>query len=204
MLCHCVVVVVVVVVVCVVWCVGVVCRCGQGFRGGLAKTPPKFHEKTPRKEERMKIVAGEGKESGKFWATHPSGPLRGTPLRRTAQNFALFFSLLPSFLFFFSLSGGLLVEVWWCLKRRCQLCTFGLSGYRVKPQRLLHNVNNNFTSDLPPTRLPKKSMTIYCKFCLHPEKKLEHNRNSTGRRPPLPPSGPTPLGPHFFWVVVML
>ena len=49
---------------------------------------------------------------------------------------------------------------------------------------------------------PHKIMTNCCKFCLHPEKSLEHNRNSTGTLPPSPPSGPTPLGPHFFWVVV--
>ena len=43
------------------------------------------------------------------------------PLRRTASNFALF-----------SLSGGRLVEFWWCLKRRDpQMCTFGLPGCRV-------------------------------------------------------------------------
>ena len=155
-------------VVCVVWCVGVVCRCGQDFRGGLAKTPPKFHEKTTKKRRKNE------NSGGKFWATQPSGPLRGTPLRRTAQNFALFFSLLPSFLFFLSLWGSSR-GVWWCLKRRCQMCTFGLSGYRVKPRRLLHNVKNNFTIDLPPIRLPKKSMTICCKFCLHAKK----NSNTT-------------------------
>ena len=38
------------------------------FQGpGLQKTPPKFHEKTPReREERMKIVAGEGKKERNF------------------------------------------------------------------------------------------------------------------------------------------
>ena len=49
-------------------------------------------------------------------------------------------------LFFFTLllhfrscsSGCLLVEFWWCLKRRgTQMCTFGLSGCHVKPRRLL-------------------------------------------------------------------
>ena len=53
-----------------------------------------------------------------------------------AQNFALSFSpsRLPCSLFF-SLSGCLLVEFWWCLKRRDpQMRTFGLSGCRVKPQ----------------------------------------------------------------------
>ena len=46
----------------------------------------------------------------------------------------------------------------------------------------------------PPHKASEK-MTNCCKFCLYPEKK---------RKPktPLPPSGPTPLGPHCFRVVV--
>ena len=44
-----------------------------------------------------------------------------------AQNFALFFLLPPPFSFFLCLSGGLLVEFWWCLKcRGAQMCTFGV------------------------------------------------------------------------------
>ena len=43
----------------------------------------------------------------------------------------------PQNWFFSSLSGCLLVEFWWCLKRRGgQMCTLGLSGCRVKPRRL--------------------------------------------------------------------
>ena len=98
------------------------------------QTPPKFHETTPREEERMKIVAGEGKKReilglppfGAPSFKDPSGPqpsglpllrslppfgptLRGPsagppPLRLTAQNFAPFFPLPPPFSFFFSLS----------------------------------------------------------------------------------------------------
>ena len=47
-----------------------------------------------------------------------------------AQNFALFFfPLPPQNSFFSSLSGGLLVEFWWCLKRRdAQMCAFGVLG----------------------------------------------------------------------------
>ena len=79
-------------------------------------------------------------------------------------------------------------------------------GLSCEPRWLLQNVKNNFTIDLPPShKNPNNSMTNCCKICLYPEKKksLEHNeRNPTGRRPSLPPSGPTPLGPHFFWVVV--
>ena len=115
----------------------------------------------------------------------PRLPLSRTPLRRTTQNSAFFFPLSPPFsLVLSSLSwGGLLVEFWWCLKRRDpQMCTFGLSGCRVKPRRLLPNVKNNFTIFAP----QKKS--------------LEHTEIPREDAPP--PSGPTPLGPHFFWVVV--
>ena len=55
-----------------------------------------------------------------------------------------------------------------------------------------------------PLDFRKKTMTNFCKFCLYPEKRsLEHNRTKFhGKTLPLPPSGPTPLGPHCFWVVV--
>ena len=75
-------------------------------------------------------------------------PFRGPPFPWTAQNFTLLFPLPPSFSFFSSLSGGLLVEFWSCLKRRDPLlCTFGLSGCRVKPRRqhntpTTHNTQN--------------------------------------------------------------
>ena len=53
----------------------------------------------------------------------------------------------------------------------------------------------------PLLRLPKKSMTNYYKFCLYPEKK-PRTQPKFHKKTPSPPSGPTPLGPHFFWVVV--
>ena len=37
------------------------------------QTPPKFHERTPREEERMKIVAGEGQKRAKCWAVGRRG-----------------------------------------------------------------------------------------------------------------------------------
>ena len=41
----------------------------------LSKTPPKFHEKTREKEERMKIVAGEVKKKSEILG----GPTEGGP-----------------------------------------------------------------------------------------------------------------------------
>ena len=43
-----------------------------------------------------------------------------------AQNFALFLPFPATVSLFLCLSGGLLVEFWWCLKRR--VCTFGVLG----------------------------------------------------------------------------
>ena len=58
------------------------------------------------------------------------GPKGGGP------KFSRFFFPAPAakFVLFFPLFGVLLVEFWWCSKRRgAQMCTFGLSGCRVNP-----------------------------------------------------------------------
>ena len=65
-------------------------------------------------------------------------PLGRTPLRRTAQNFALFFPSPATIVTLFCLSLGVFS---WNFGgvfegRDPQMCTFGLSGCRVKPQRL--------------------------------------------------------------------
>ena len=55
--------------------------------------------------------------------------LRQTTLRRTAQNFALFLPFPATVSLFLCLSGCLLVEFRWCLRRRSpQMCTFGVLG----------------------------------------------------------------------------
>ena len=67
----------------------------------------------------------------------PPDNLRRTPFRRTAQNFALFLPSPATVFILFSLScwpfslnfGGVFED------RDPQLCTFGLSGCRVKPRR---------------------------------------------------------------------
>ena len=46
------------------------------------QTPPKFHEKPPQREERIKKLTGRGKKSAKFWASHPSGLHPSDPTRR--------------------------------------------------------------------------------------------------------------------------
>ena len=49
------------------------------------------------------------------------------PRRWGAQNLALFLPSPATVSLFFCLSGGLLVEFWWCLKYRgLEMCTFGV------------------------------------------------------------------------------
>ena len=76
----------------------------------------------------------EGKRAGEpLWkkrrnaGTQPQHP----PLPDRQQFRACFSLSRPILALFFSLSGGLLVEFWWCFKRRDpQRCTIGLSGCR--------------------------------------------------------------------------
>ena len=43
------------------------------FQGLALQTPPKFHEKTPKREKKERKLWRERKKSAKFWAPHPSG-----------------------------------------------------------------------------------------------------------------------------------
>ena len=110
-------------------CCGVVCRCGVCSR----------------------FFVG----ASKIWALRrtpaPHFPSAGPPLPGPPK-ISPFFPLSRPHFRSFSLSLGVCsVEFWWCLKRQDpQMFTFGLSGCRVKPQRLLQNVKNNFTIDLAP------------------------------------------------------
>ena len=67
-----------------------------------SKTPPKFHEKTPReREKKNENGGGRGKKNAKFWASHPSPlPSFGSPtlLRPTLRGRNL---RSPSSMFFF-------------------------------------------------------------------------------------------------------
>ena len=57
-------------------------------------------------------------------------------------------------------------------------------------------------SSPPPIRLPKKSMTNYCKFASIQNKKPRTQPNEMPREDAPSPSGHTPLDHHFFRVVV--
>ena len=53
------------------------------FRPRRFKTPPKFHERTPKRgKKERKMVAGEGKKNAKFGVPHPSGPYPSGPTFR--------------------------------------------------------------------------------------------------------------------------
>ena len=69
------------------------------------------------------VVGPRSCEGPKLWGPEGWGPERWEP--KISRFF--FFPLPPQFFVLFCLSGCLLVEFWWCLKRRCaQMCTFGV------------------------------------------------------------------------------
>ena len=66
-----------------------------------------------------------------FGASPPDPPSTGPP-----KSSLFFFSLPPKISFFLLSLGGVLVEFWWCSEDQDpQMCTFGLSGCRVKPPK---------------------------------------------------------------------
>ena len=88
-------------------------------------------EPIPRKNRALKGGAQTQKKSG----PKGRGPKGGAPKGRWPKISCFFFLLPLPFSLFLSLSGCLLVEFWWCLKRRSpQMCPFGLSDCRVKPR----------------------------------------------------------------------
>ena len=75
------------------------------------------------------------------------GPKRWGPEGVGGPKFRAFFSLSPPEMSFFLLSlGGLLVEFWWCLKRRdAQMCTFGVGG----PERVFGSAEMGTSVETP-------------------------------------------------------
>ena len=100
-------------------------KAGWGPEGWGAQTQKKWGpegwEPKPRKSGSPK---GGGPNPEKVGARRVGGPKGGR-----AQNLALFSLFRHKNSFFSSLSGGLLVEFWWCLKRRGrEMCSFGVLG----------------------------------------------------------------------------
>ena len=135
---------------------------------------------------------------------------------------SLFFSPLPpQFLFFSPSLLVLFVEFWWCLKRRGpEMCTFGLSGCRVKPRRPHQTGPAGLAHDSP--RTPNVHISGPRRFKHHQnstkktkrEEKRIKNCGGRGKKKreilgPHPsghhssgphPSGPHNFGPSLFWV----
>ena len=93
------------------------------------------------------------------------------------KNFALFFPPPATIFFLLSLSWGPFVEFWWSLKRRGpEMCTFGLSGCRVKPRRPglaathLSTKDNEACPPAPTCELPG----TYVPFFFEPPSELHH------------------------------
>ena len=150
--------------------------------------------KDPQEREERKLWRETEKKARNFGPPPfgARGPSAGPP-SAGQPTISPFFPSPASILAFFSLWGsshGIFGGV-------------GNVGACLKSRWLLQSVKNNFTLICPPIRLPKKSMTNYCKFCLYPEQKPRTQPNEIPREDaPHPFSGPTPLGPHCSWVVV--
>ena len=75
-----------------------------------------------------------------------------------------FFPVRSQFSFFSSLSGGLLVKFWWCLKRRSpEMCTFGVLGLSCETRTKLSHPKGLAKLGWPKSDWPKsdwpKAMT---------------------------------------------
>ena len=140
-----------------------------------------------------------------FWASPPDPPPPDRP-SPGPPKFSLFFFLSPTGNFFLSsLSGGFLVEFWWCLKRRgAQMCTFGLSGCRVTPRRL--RGRQGFTRQPENSKRAHMSVPAFqtpSKFHEKTPSERRNNEISGGREKKKreilgsPPFGPPPCGLPF-------
>ena len=115
-----------------------------------------------------------GERGGRAFEAHPSGPHPSAPSLPTPS---------PQFSFFLPSLGSLLVVFWWCLKRKDpQMCTFGLSGCRVKPRQLWGRRGFTRQAESPNVHIsrPRASKTPP-KFHVKTPKEKEKERNGGGR-----------------------
>ena len=145
----------------------------------------------------------------RFWFGHvrdrpsrdrPSDrPSLGRPSPGPPKISLFFFPLPPQNSFFSSLSGCLLVDFWLCDEDRDpQMCTFGLSGCRVKPRRLRGRrgftrqpeISNRAHLSAPALQTPPK---FHEKTPREGRKERILRRDKEKKREIL---GPPPFGPH--------
>ena len=157
----------------------------------------KIQRNDTQERKKEKIVAGEGKKREISRLPPFGGPPRDPPLL-DRPKFRPFFHL-PPHCRSFSHSGSLLVDFWWCLKRRCQLCTFGVTGKPGGFCKMSRTILQLI--DLPPHKTSEKVNDQLLQILLVSKKKKKP-RTQPKFHVTTPPSGPTPLGPHCFWVVV--
>ena len=160
------------------------------------QTPPKFHETTPKR--RIKILAVERKKARNFG--HPTHRGPPPPDRPKFRFFSLSRFHFRSFFFSWESFRGILVVLF--KRKDTQMCTFGLSGCRANSRRLLQNAKNNFTIDLLPSPQTSEKVNNQLLQILLASRKKTRTQPKFHWKTPLSPLGPTPLGPHFFWVVV--
>ena len=79
---------------------------------------------------------GGGPNPEKVWPRRVEPRRVGGPKGGGPKISRFFFPVPPQNSFFSSLSGGLLVEFWWCLKRRgSEMCSFGVLGLSCAASR---------------------------------------------------------------------
>ena len=138
---------------------------------------------------------------------HSSGPLRRTPpLRRTTQNSALFFPS-PATIFILSLSFGVLslnIGGVFLKAGNPEMCTFGLSGCRVKPRLFLGRRGFTRQPEIS-KRAPLRALVLQTPPKFHEEDTQRETKRGRGREREKNakfqaphPSGPHPSGPHPF------
>ena len=133
----------------------------------------------------------------------PGPPFPEPPFPWTAQNFALFSPSRPIFALFVSLGVFSLNFGGFCEDRGPQMCTFGLSGCRVEPRRLLglpglHTTTRELqTCTLEPpgasntTKIPREDPRREEKRTNYEAGEGKKSANFLALHP---------SGPHFFWV----
>ena len=140
------------------------------------------------------------------WSPEGWGPEGWSPEGWGAQNFALFFPPPATVSLFLCLFGCLLVEFWWCLKRRGpEMCTFGVLGLSCASPGLQKH-HQNSTKGPPREREERKKFSSgrrekKKREILGPQPLGAPTFLGSGPHPfGPPPSGqlraPSPLGPH--------
>ena len=122
-----------------------------------AESGAKPHKQRPRNSEHCP-AEGVPRRSPKGGVPKGGAPDCWAPKGGVPKNFVLFFSLAcHCFSFILPLSGGLLVEFWWFLKRQGpQMCTFGVFGLSCETKATPESRRGSKNTTEIPRKKPKR------------------------------------------------